>query len=248
VNDGSTDDTDSIASKWSGSDERIVYIKQANGGVANARNNGVAKSKGEFILPLDADDYISSNYIETCVHEIGSSDEIKLVYGEAIKFGVENEKWEIPAYTFNRLLQYNMIFCTSLYRRSDFNTIGGYDENMKHGLEDWELWIRLLKTGGEVIHTSKCQFYYRIKEESRNSDLYRDDSKVNEAYNYIFKKHLASYEVSNSVELYKKYSNTKHELDNLHLFLSFKEIFKLFLKKVQNILFKVVKRVKRGDS
>ena len=139
-------------------------------------------------------------------------------------------------------------FCTSLYRRSDFNTIGGYDENMKHGLEDWELWIRLLKTGGEVIHTSKCQFYYRIKEESRNSDLYRDDSKVNEAYNYIFKKHLASYEVSNSVELYKKYSNTKHELDNLHLFLSFKEIFKLFLKKVQNILFKVVKRVKRGDS
>ena len=72
VNDGSTDDTDSIASKWSGSDERIVYIKQANGGVANARNNGVAKSKGEFILPLDADDYISSNYIETCVHEIAS--------------------------------------------------------------------------------------------------------------------------------------------------------------------------------
>jgi glycosyltransferase involved in cell wall biosynthesis len=56
VNDGSTDQTGSIVQSLAGEDPRIRQIAMANRGVAHARNNGIAQSKGEFLAFLDADD------------------------------------------------------------------------------------------------------------------------------------------------------------------------------------------------
>lgn len=57
VNDGSTDNTEEIVSVFLG-DSRIKYIKQENGGEAEARNTGIRASEGEYIGFVDADDYI----------------------------------------------------------------------------------------------------------------------------------------------------------------------------------------------
>ena len=56
VNDGSPDDTEEVAQKWCAKDARFKYIKKPNGGLSSARNAGIAISRGDFILPLDADD------------------------------------------------------------------------------------------------------------------------------------------------------------------------------------------------
>lgn len=62
VNDGSTDSTVSIIKKYN--DERILIYQKENGGNYSARNYGLDKARGEFITMVDADDYISSDYIE----------------------------------------------------------------------------------------------------------------------------------------------------------------------------------------
>ena len=67
VDDGSTDDTESVARQLSQEDTRIKYLHKTNGGLADARNKGIEAAKGEFILPLDADDKISSNYMEAAL-------------------------------------------------------------------------------------------------------------------------------------------------------------------------------------
>lgn len=232
INDGSTDNTAHVSKKWTEKDARFFYFEKENGGVSSARNYGIKKSKGIYILPLDGDDYISDNYVETCVNDFETNTNVKLVYGKAIKFGQINEEWDLPAYSFENLLKFNMIFCTGLYKRSDFDIIGGYDENMTISCEDWEFWINLLKNGGNVIRNLNCTFYYRIKEQSRNDNITPDFSKINTSYNYIYCKHNNCYEIKNAIELYNKYHELTKKLDNLD-FLTKKDILKICIKKIK---------------
>ncbi len=83
VNDGSTDNTEEVSRKWVIKDERFKYIYQENRGVSNARNLGISQAEGEFILPLDADDKLSSNYIESCLNEMVLKN-LTVAYGKAV--------------------------------------------------------------------------------------------------------------------------------------------------------------------
>lgn len=241
INDGSTDDTADISKNWIEKDARFFYFEKKNGGVASARNYGIKKSKGIYILPLDGDDYISNNYIETCVNEFEANINIKLVYGKAMKFGQINMEWDLPAYSFENILKYNMIFCTALFKRTDFDLVGGYDEKMTMSAEDWEFWINLLKNGGKVVRNLKCTFYYRIKVGSRNANITPDYLKINTSYNYIYNKYCNFYEVKNAIMLYNKYLESKqnihklnHQLNNLDTYLSKKDVLKICIKKFKN--------------
>jgi len=73
VNDGSTDNTDDVARQLAKKDERIKYFSQDNSGVCLARNLAASKAEGEFLLPLDADDFISDNYIEVLLNSLQGS-------------------------------------------------------------------------------------------------------------------------------------------------------------------------------
>lgn len=238
VNDGSTDSSEQIIKNWSEKDHRFKYFSQSNKGVSAARNLGIKNANGDFILPLDADDYISNNYIEVCLKEIIKSEDVKLVYGKAEKFGDEKGLWDLPEFSYELLKLNNLIYCTALYRKRDFNQTDGYDENMKHGIEDWEFWLRFLKPGGKVIRNNECTFYYRIKNSSRNTDLYKDDFNVSLSYNYIFSKHRDLYEANNGIELYIKYNELKHQLNNLEHYLSKKEVLDIILKKFKHLFTK----------
>src|SRR5690554_3213021 len=64
VNDGSTDTTEEVVSKWLKKDNRFQYIASTNKGVSNARNVGIEKAMGTYILPLDGDDVFGTHYVE----------------------------------------------------------------------------------------------------------------------------------------------------------------------------------------
>ena len=64
VNDGSTDNSEKICCDFLNKYKNIRYIKIPNGGASKARNVGVNESKGEFIVFVDADDFIAKDAIE----------------------------------------------------------------------------------------------------------------------------------------------------------------------------------------
>jgi glycosyltransferase involved in cell wall biosynthesis len=172
INDGSTDHTAIIADDWCAKDARFKHLNIKNNGVSNARNTGILASNGFYILPLDGDDKISENYIENLVEAFESGENVKVAYGTAYKFGAVNEKWELSKYSFNELLFSNMIHCSGLFKKTDFLLLpDGYDIKMHEGLEDWEFWINFLKDGGEAICVDSAIFYYRIKKESRMTEI-----------------------------------------------------------------------------
>ena len=67
INDGSTDNSLEIIKKISKENEKVKYYNQKNIGVAKTRNNGIKYSSGEYIMFIDNDDYIDSDYVENFV-------------------------------------------------------------------------------------------------------------------------------------------------------------------------------------
>lgn len=187
VNDGSPDNTEQVSSKWLTKDNRFKYIEIKNGGLSNARNTGIKNAVGSYILPLDADDKIGEQYLELALKEFEKNLNLKVVYCKAEMFGEENGKWLLGEFSLEKLVRYNMIFCSAVFKKSDWEKVNGYDVAMIYGWEDWEFWISILKNDGEVKCIDKTLFYYRVKSKSMVKDL--TDKKQNYLFNYLSVKH-----------------------------------------------------------
>ena len=194
VNDGSSDNSEQIALEYCKKDNRFKYLFQSNQGPSTARNNGIAQTSGEFILPLDGDDIIGETYIEKCVKHFQSYPQTKLVYCKAQLFGVEQGEWELPDYNYESFIWSNSIFCSAMFRRSDFNNTSGYNPNMRYGFEDWDFWLNLIHEHDIVYRIPEILFSYRKRNGSRDS---------------ITHKHLAEMQrqiVLNHPLIYEKYT------------------------------------------
>lgn len=173
VDDGSQDDSVIVAKQLSEKYTIVKAIQQKNQGPAAARNNGIRMASGSFILPLDADDLISKDYICRAIHEF-QDETIRLVYCKAEFFGEKTGEWNLKPFSLNSLARDNMIFCSAIYRKKDWEAAGGYDERMTWGWEDWEFWISLLKNGGKVVKLPITGFYYRVRKNSRRKSTNRE--------------------------------------------------------------------------
>lgn len=149
----------------------IQIIKTDNQGVSAARNCGIVEAHGEYILPLDADDRIAASYLQQAVEVLDTRKDVGIVYCEAYLFGALNGPWEIPEFSLIHQLLDNVIFSAALFRREDWEKVGGYDEKMYSGWEDWDYWLRLLKMGVQVVRLPEPLFYYRIRQNSRDRSL-----------------------------------------------------------------------------
>lgn len=187
INDGSEDNTGEIAKTWIARDERFLYSFQKNSGVSSARNKGIAVAKGEFILPLDADDIIKDTYLEKAMKRFEEAPSLKLVYCKAEKFGKINEEWVLSPFSLKNLARGNQIFNSAIFRKIEWEKVGGYDINLLYGYEDWDFWISILKNGGEVYQIPEFLFQYRTKDSSRNSNI--EDWQFQRIYTYLSKKH-----------------------------------------------------------
>jgi len=182
VNDGSSDDTEVRAQEWCKKDDRFTYFLKKNGGLSSARNYGIQNAIGEFLLPLDADDTITSNYIALAIEKFKVHADLNLVYCKAKKFGEVNGMWQLPDFSLSLLAKRNMIFCSAIYRKQDWKRVNGYDVNMIYGWEDWEFWVAILKGGGNVFCLDEVGFNYRTSKKSMVNQMSDDQKKYLKSY------------------------------------------------------------------
>lgn len=168
INDGSTEDVD-IIKNFSAPKTKVIH--QENQGVCNSRNNAIKAASGKYILPLDADDKIHPEYIEKAVKIHENNEKIGIVYCKAEYFGKKKGEWEVKDYKFPDCLWKNEIFNSAMYKKSDWEAVGGYNPQMKYGNEDWEFWLSLIERGVEVYKISEVLFYYRQGKNTRSKEL-----------------------------------------------------------------------------
>lgn len=213
INDGSTENSKNIINKAIDGNSQFTILHQDNSGPSVARNTGICASNGTYILPLDADDLISKEYITKAVQILEDDATIKLVYSNAEYFGKKTGSWLLPEYNFNDLLFENMIFCSALFRRSDYDKTRGYDPSL-HGREDWDFWLELLKTGGRVHKLDDVHFYYRTHEESRDRNANRNLEQIRKQI-YLNHKELYSNCFDNPIQLMQEHAFYKKKYNVL---------------------------------
>jgi glycosyltransferase involved in cell wall biosynthesis len=165
VDDGSTDPfTEHLLADYR--KQKTSVLHTANQGLASARNNGIREASGQYILPLDADDRIAPEYLAEAVQVLDGNPDIGIVYCRARLFGAVDTEWNLPEYSLAEMLQDNLIFCTALFRRADWELAGGYDPGMVYGWEDYDFWLSLIEKGRGVYRIPEYLFSYRVASDS----------------------------------------------------------------------------------
>lgn len=191
VDDGSNAETKAVLKQIEPTITRL--ITQENQGQSTARNVGINAAKGDFILVLDSDDYFEPSFCEEAVAIFSTDASIKIVTCQAaLLFSDSKKKLYIPnGGDINNFMYGNCALGTSMFKKEDWLKCGGYDESMRSGFEDWEFFIRLLKSGGTAFVIQKPLYTYRKREASTTSKA----NKIRyDLWNYIFTKHRDLYQ------------------------------------------------------
>ena len=159
VNDGSTDNSEEVIRQY---ESRITLINQENQGLSKARNAGIRSSHGEFILPLDADDWISPDYLTKTV-PLMRDQQIGIVSTDMQYFGLKQDLVRTTGFTLEDEMHANQIPVCSLIRREAYNQTPGYAEVE---CDDWNMWIDILKKGWHVGYVPEPLFHYQIRKGS----------------------------------------------------------------------------------
>ncbi len=189
VDDGSTDNTKKVVLKYN--DDRIKYIFKQNGGVSSARNHAIIRSRGQYIMPLDADDVMAPHFITLHLQEFDKHPQADLIYCDVLLIDADGEPIRImkkPEYQNRKLLirdlfrqGHPVIPFRFGIRRSVFDRIGLYDETLLVG-EDYDMMRRFVKAGLKEHHLQETlhlrRMYLKNLSGSTNIDKARSHFEV----------------------------------------------------------------------
>lgn len=159
VNDGSENEYVQTKLKQLEKHPNITVVNQENQGPSSARNNGIRNSNGEFILPLDSDDMIFPDYIQSCVNILKTNKKISPVYCDTYHIGQIQGIEKRPEWSLERLKQGPFIVNCSMFHKECFDICDGYDISL-FGWEDYDLWIRMALKGYVGKRIPKPLFIY----------------------------------------------------------------------------------------
>ena len=168
VNDGSRD-SDELERILESHPLEIVYISQENKGVSAARNAGINAAQGEFYAQLDADDQWEPNYLAVQARYLKEHHDIALVYPNAIIFGDSPDAGleymnlcpSDGEVSFESLIQQRCTILTCVTARMNvIRSVGMFDESLR-SCEDFDLWLRIVKSGGRISYHRQMLARYR---------------------------------------------------------------------------------------
>jgi glycosyltransferase involved in cell wall biosynthesis len=189
VADDGSDDA-STATALESLPEAVTVIRQANAGVAAARNRGFEATETPYVLFLDADDRLASGALAAMRGALErAGDRIGFAYGHQRFFGEMNGEMRFPPYDPYRLLDRHLIGPTALMRRELVVDVGGYDSEFRL-YEDWEIWLNALAHGWRGVRVDRVTHEYR---RTSGSKLSADRREYRALRRQLREKHAALY-------------------------------------------------------
>ncbi len=175
IDDGSTDEyTRLLLDHWPW--PRAQVMRQANQGVATARNNAIAAASGSYVCCLDPDDRLRPTYFERAVDVLDADPAVGLVTGAMQLFDSNSRRLEFPTCRLPEMLVENRAMEPSMFRRVAWEEAGGYCPTFTpSGIEDWDLWLGILERNYRAAMLAEVVMDYRILPDSMSSRMYTPD-------------------------------------------------------------------------
>ena len=186
VDDGSNDNSLSVANRIAEKDQRVRVITQKNAGVSAARNAGLDAACGEYVVFVDGDDILRADAVETLINGVKAHENAILACGDLIRIGAHDQL--IPAtgksptcaeneQILKRILleQYSVSSCAKLYIRErigDLRFVTGRKIN-----EDKYFLIQyLMKNKGTVVDVNDYVYGYYVRPGSATNSTFSEKS------------------------------------------------------------------------
>lgn len=185
VDDCSNDGTACIAKRFSESDARVkVVLMSENGGVAAARNRGIAEACGAYVALLDSDDLWEPDKLElqVALAERSGAPIVYCSYDLISQDGQDVGKpFVVPPVTdFEAMLEKSVIGCSTCLISTEIMKTHPFSNEFHH--EDYVLWMTLLREGYAACGCSEVLMHYRQIPGSRSSDKIKSAKGRWEAY------------------------------------------------------------------
>jgi glycosyltransferase involved in cell wall biosynthesis len=216
----------------------VTLVRQANLGLSSARNHGIAIAKGEFIFPLDADDWIEPNTLLLLMAAIDSDPTASFSYSimqlEGEASGVLDKNYNFFEQLFLNQMPYSILLPKKLWIE-----IGGYDEHMKSGYEDWDFNIRLGIKNHYGVVVDKPLFHYTV---SKNGMLLSRSTRLHgELWASIQSKNSSAYAVASLIKYWRTWRGRSSTYP-LWMYFIWLAIFKVLPASIFSRLFTYLRR------
>lgn len=164
IDDGSTDATSDVAASFDG----VECVRQPNRGLARARNAGLARAVGPYVIFLDADDRLLPGGVECGGHALDTHPACAMAFGRAVTMGPDGRHWptshlpRIDGDHHAALLRRNVIWmpAAAIFRRDALIELGGFAAGFD-GAADYDLYLRLTQHWPVHDHAQVVAAYRR---------------------------------------------------------------------------------------
>ena len=225
VNDGSMDNTESIAKKWCERDTRFRYFYKENSGVSDTRNLGIKEARGEYIAFLDADDILTPDSLEVRINVLIEQNvdlvatELQHFTDKLPKVSKNNARQDVLYYAkegLTQLMAFNKVTpSTVLCKKSVMDEVGGFTWHKK--AEDLHCWLKVLFAGYKIYRIDETLLLYRLVENSMSSTDRNCSKEVFEII-YSFKDEILSLDIDFQIYInhwLRKYVFLQDEIGNI---------------------------------
>ncbi len=189
VDDASTDDSWEVIERLQRTITDVRGLRlPTNRKTSAAMNAGIAAFSSRYVVCVGADDRMAPNYIHQLWRTLkyGPAD---VAYADSRFFGAVNQRAAFPEFDVDLLRQRNYVNAGAMFRRRVWELIGGFDENMRLGYEDWDFWLRAARAGFTFRKCGTTEYLYRISGgQSRNTEA---SERIGEVWDYLARKHGA---------------------------------------------------------
>jgi glycosyltransferase involved in cell wall biosynthesis len=186
VDDGSTDETKAVAERLADMDRRVQCVRQPNRGAAAARNQGLAKARGEFVQFLDADDALKARKLEAQLRALAGSATVAVVYCDYYYSEPQDLIREVPGLHRNPRFKTTefLVECAARWETSlsipihcflfDARFVREHGVRFDESLpthEDWDCWMRIFALAPRVVFVDERLAVYRLNPQSKCTNL-----------------------------------------------------------------------------
>lgn len=178
VDNGSNDGTQAVATAFAEKDHRIRVVSEPQKGVCVARNTGIRMSRFDWLLFLDADDWILPQHLERMTGVLAANSSFDAVYCAWSRVSEDGKRlgehyWHESGNLFPAFA-YTCAFCihACVVRRSVVESLGGFDTSLVT-CEDWDLWQRIARTGARFGAVHEVLSLYRMRQASASNNGFR---------------------------------------------------------------------------